>query len=55
MKFLKKILTIVAIIIVVLLLARWYLGGFSTPAVAEKAMSPYVIAYTTFTGEYKDV
>lgn len=55
MKFLKKLLTIVAIVIVVLLLGRWYLGGFSTPAVTEKAMAPYVIAYTTFTGEYKNV
>lgn len=55
MKFLKKLLTVIVIIIVVLLLGRWYLGGFSSPAVAEKAMSPYIIAYTTFTGEYKDV
>ena len=55
MKFLKKLVTIAVIIAVVLVLARWYLGGFSSPAVTEKAMSPYIIAYTTFTGEYKDV
>lgn len=55
MKFLKKLITIVIIIAVVLLLARWYLGGFTTPVVTEQKMTPYPIAYTTFTGEYKNV
>ncbi|MEI7563573.1 MAG: GyrI-like domain-containing protein, partial [bacterium] len=55
MKFLKKLLTIVIIIALVLLLARWYLGGFSTPVVTEQKMDAYPIAYTTFTGEYKNV
>lgn len=55
MKFLKNLLVIIGIIIVVLVIGRWYLGGFSSPTVTEKTMTPYVIAYTTFTGEYKDV
>ncbi len=55
MKLLRNLLVIIGIIVAVLIVARWYLGGFTTPAVTEKAMAPYVIAYTTFTWEYKDV
>ncbi|MEI8091520.1 MAG: hypothetical protein WCG98_04780 [bacterium] len=49
MKLLRNLLVIIGIIVAVLIVARWYLGGFTTPAVTEKAMAPYVIAYTTFT------
>lgn len=55
MKFLRNILIIIGIIIVVLFIGRWYLGGFTTPVATEKTMSPYVVAYTTFTGDYKSV
>lgn len=55
MKFLKNFGMIIIIFIVVLVIGRRYLGGFSTPIATEQTMDPYVIAYTTFTGDYKNV
>lgn len=55
MQFLKKLLTIVVIVAVVLVLARWYLGGFSKVAIKEQPMGPYTIAYSEFVGEYSKV
>ena len=55
MKLLKKIWVLILIVILVLLLGRWYLGGFSTPVATEKVIEPYIMAYSTFTGDYKNV
>lgn len=55
MKLLKNFLILIGIIAIVLLIGRWYLGGFSKLVATETTMPSYVIAYTTFTGEYKDV
>ena len=59
MKFLKKIfktiLWLAAIIIVLALLNRRYLGGFNKVEVKEQMMGPYTIAYTEFVGDYSKV
>lgn len=55
MKFLKNLLIIIGIIIIVLLIGRWYLGGFNKLVAVEKTVPSYIMAYTTFTGNYKDV
>lgn len=59
MKFLKKIfktiLWLAAIIIVLALLNRRYLGGFKKVEVKEQMMGPYTIAYTEFVGDYSKV
>lgn len=59
MKFLKKIfktiLRLAAIIVVLALINRRYLGGFKKVEVKEQMMGPYTIAYTEFVGEYSKV
>jgi hypothetical protein len=55
MKLLKNLLSLIIIVIVLLIIGRWYLGGFSTPVATEKPMGPYVMAYVDFTGEYSKV
>ena len=43
------------LLIVLGLVNRWYLGGFSTVEVKEQKMGPYLIAYTAFTGDYSKI
>jgi hypothetical protein len=55
MKLIKNLLSLVIIAIIILLIGRWYLGGFSTPIATEKPMGPYTMAYVNFTGAYSKV
>lgn len=59
MKFLKSfvrnLIVLIAIIIVLALINRWYIGGFATIDVQEKNIDGYVIAYTEFVGMYSQV
>ncbi len=55
MKFLKTVLRIILVILVLSVLNRWYLGGFSQLEVKEQAVGPYTLAYMNFTGEYAKV
>lgn len=54
-KFFKTILRLAAIIVVLALINRRYLGGFKKVEVKEQMMGPYTIAYTEFVGEYSKV
>ncbi len=55
MKFLKTLLKIIVILIVLALINRWYLGGFTKLEVKEQNMGPYTMAYVNFTGDYGKV
>ncbi|MEI7558180.1 MAG: hypothetical protein WCJ45_05150 [bacterium] len=48
-------LRIILVILVLSVLNRWYLGGFSQLEVKEQAVGPYTLAYMNFTGEYAKV
>lgn len=53
--FFRTLLRLLAIIIVLALINRWYLGGFTKLEVKEQNMGPYTIAYVNFVGEYSKV
>ena len=55
MKFLKNLLKLIIILIVLALINRWYLGGFTKLEVKEQNMGPYTMAYVNFTGNYGKV
>ncbi|MFA7298802.1 MAG: GyrI-like domain-containing protein [Candidatus Absconditabacterales bacterium] len=59
MKFIKtllrNLLTLIGVFIVLLLINRWYLDGFTTPEIKEQNMGPYTIAYVNFVGNYGKV
>jgi len=59
MKFLKNILKnfwiLLGLLVVLALINRWYLGGFTKLEVKEQPMGPYTIAYVNFVGEYGKV
>ena len=59
MKFLKwlgkNLVILLAILVVLALINRWYLGGFTKLEVKEQPMGPYAIAYVHFIGEYGKV
>lgn len=55
MKFLKNLWILVIALIVLALVNRWYLGGFTKLEVKQQNMGTYTIAYTSFTGEYSKV
>jgi len=46
---------LLAILVVLALINRWYLGGFTKIEVKEQPMGPYTIAYVHFVGEYGKV
>jgi len=55
MKFLKGFLKLIGILVVLVLINRWYVGGFAKLTVVEKDMWAYTIAYKNFVGEYSKV
>ena len=54
-KVLKNLWILVGLLIVLAIINRWYLGGFSSLEAKEQNMPEYAIAYTQFTGEYVKV
>ena len=55
MKFLRNLLIFVIILILLALINRWYLGGFTTLEAKEQITGPYMVAYMSFTGAYSKV
>ena len=55
MKFLKNFLIFVIILILLALVNRWYLGGFTKLEAKEQPMGPYTIAYTNYVGVYSKI
>lgn len=55
MKFLKNIWIFIGLVALLLLVNRWYVGGFSKLEAKEQNMGAYMIAYTNFVGEYTKV
>jgi hypothetical protein len=42
-------------LVVLVLINRWYLGGFASFEAKEQEMGPYTIAYIHFVGNYGKV
>lgn len=55
MKFLKNVGILLAALVVLGLLNRWYAGGFTSLEVKEQPIAAYTIAYTWFVGDYGKV
>lgn len=55
MKFLKNIGVLIIVLIILALINRWYLGGFTKLEAKEQNMGPYTIAYVHFVGNYGKV
>jgi hypothetical protein len=52
---LKNLWILLGILVGLLLINRWYLGGFTKLEAKEQNMGPYTIAYTHFVGNYGKV
>ena len=50
--FIKNLAILVAVVLLLALINRWYLGGFQKLDVKEQITGPYTIAYVNFVGEY---
>lgn len=55
MRFVKGFLKLIGILLLLLLINRWYLGGFSKCEVKEQNVPSYTIAYVNFVGNYGKV
>lgn len=51
----KKLLTFIVILVVLILWLWWYLGGFSNLQVEEKEMGPYTMVYVDYVWAYEKV
>lgn len=55
MRFLKNLWILIIAIVILALINRWYLGGFTTLKVQEQNRWAYTIAYVHFVGNYGKV
>ncbi|HMS91096.1 MAG TPA: GyrI-like domain-containing protein [Candidatus Absconditabacterales bacterium] len=55
MKFIKTLGIFLIVLVILVLINRWYLGGFVRLEAKEQNMGPYTIAYVNFVGNYGKV
>lgn len=53
--FIRNLVVLIGVVIILALVNRWYLGGFSKLEVQETNIGWYVMAYTEFVGSYSQV
>ena len=50
--FIRNLIVLIGVVIILALVNRWYLGGFSKVEVVEQNMGPYTMVYVEFIGNY---
>lgn len=53
--FIRNLIMLVGVVLILALVNRWYLGGFSPAKIVEQEREAYTIAYIEFVGSYNDV